>query len=125
MKIYDEQEITLQDQPAVPAGEETAPEVSVFLPVYNEEPNLRPLHLKLDKALKALGRTAEAATYFEEALAVATDGEILLRMAKAHMALGITARAMGQLQAAKQRFRPGFLRGPHTGINLCDVQRCS
>jgi len=54
------------------------------------------------KCWYALGRTAEAATYFEEALAVATDGEILVRMAKAHMALGITARAMGQLQAAKQ-----------------------
>ncbi len=35
------------------------PEVSVFLPVYNEEPNLLPLHAKLDEALKALGRTAE------------------------------------------------------------------
>ncbi|HBB86457.1 MAG TPA: glycosyltransferase [Blastocatellia bacterium] len=35
------------------------PEVSVFLPVYNEEPNLLPLHAKLDEALKALGRSAE------------------------------------------------------------------
>jgi tetratricopeptide (TPR) repeat protein len=54
------------------------------------------------KCWYALGRTAEAATYFEEALAAATDGESLVRMAKAHMALGITARALGQLQAAKQ-----------------------
>jgi len=30
------------------------PEVSVFLPVYNEEPNLLPLHTKLDEALQAL-----------------------------------------------------------------------
>lgn len=36
-----------------------APDISVFLPVYNEEPNLRPLHEKLDKALEALGRSAE------------------------------------------------------------------
>jgi glycosyltransferase involved in cell wall biosynthesis len=36
-----------------------APEISVFLPVYNEEPNLTPLHAKLDQALKALNRTAE------------------------------------------------------------------
>src|SRR5712691_9832437 len=36
-----------------------APEVSVFLPVFNEEPNLRPLHEKLDRALRQLGRTAE------------------------------------------------------------------
>ncbi|MFY9616159.1 MAG: tetratricopeptide repeat protein, partial [Candidatus Dormiibacterota bacterium] len=54
------------------------------------------------KCWYALGRTAEAATYFEQALAAATDGESLLRMAKAHMALGITARALGDLDAAKR-----------------------
>src|SRR5437870_12816988 len=36
-----------------------APDISVFLPVFNEEPNLRPLHDKLDRALAQLGRTAE------------------------------------------------------------------
>ena len=36
-----------------------APDISIFLPVLNEEPNLRPLHAKLDEALKKLGRTAE------------------------------------------------------------------
>src|SRR5438046_10387160 len=36
-----------------------APDISVFLPVFNEEPNLRPLHGKLDRALGQLGRTAE------------------------------------------------------------------
>ena len=36
-----------------------APDISVFLPVFNEEPNLRPLHEKLDRALEQLGRTAE------------------------------------------------------------------
>lgn len=35
------------------------PEVSVFLPVYNEEPNLLPLHAKLNEALEKLGRSAE------------------------------------------------------------------
>lgn len=35
------------------------PEISVFLPVYNEEPNLRPLHEKIDAAIKELGVTAE------------------------------------------------------------------
>src|SRR5205823_3383436 len=35
------------------------PEVSVFLPVFNEEPNLLPLHEKLDRALAQLGRSAE------------------------------------------------------------------
>ena len=36
-----------------------APEISVFLPVYNEEPNLGPLHEKLDRSLAQLGRSAE------------------------------------------------------------------
>jgi glycosyltransferase involved in cell wall biosynthesis len=58
MKIYDEQEETLSTNP-VPPQTGAKPEVSVFLPVYNEEPNLLPLHAKLDEALKALGRTAE------------------------------------------------------------------
>lgn len=31
----------------------------MFLPVYNEEPNLRPLHAKMDQALEKLGRSAE------------------------------------------------------------------
>jgi dolichol-phosphate mannosyltransferase len=58
MKIYDEQEENLATNLA---RTETSvrPEVSVFLPVYNEEPNLLPLHAKLDEALKALGRSAE------------------------------------------------------------------
>ncbi|MGI9165031.1 MAG: glycosyltransferase family 2 protein [Pyrinomonadaceae bacterium] len=33
--------------------------MSVFLPVYNEEPNLLPLHAKMEEALKTLGRSAE------------------------------------------------------------------
>ncbi len=41
------------------AGAIGAPDISVFLPVFNEEPNLRPLHEKLDRALEQLGRTAE------------------------------------------------------------------
>jgi glycosyltransferase involved in cell wall biosynthesis len=36
-----------------------APELSIFLPVLNEEENLRPLHDKIQQALKSLGKTAE------------------------------------------------------------------
>ncbi len=36
-----------------------APELSLFLPVLNEEPNLRPMHRKISDALDALGKTAE------------------------------------------------------------------
>jgi tetratricopeptide (TPR) repeat protein len=47
-----------------------------------------------------LGEIAQAVTYFEQALAVARDGENLRRIANAHMALGITCRARGQLDEA-------------------------
>jgi dolichol-phosphate mannosyltransferase len=57
MEILDEQEQLIEDRPR--ATTDAPPEISVFLPVYNEEPNLRPLHAKLDKALKALERSAE------------------------------------------------------------------
>jgi len=56
MKILEEETLK-QPEPITPPAD--APEVSVFLPVYNEEPNLRPLHGKLDAALKSLGRSAE------------------------------------------------------------------
>ena len=49
-----------------------SPDVSVFLPVYNEEPNLFPLHAKLDEALKSLGRSAEI-VYVDDG---STDGSL-------------------------------------------------
>jgi len=69
-KLYDERDDTLGD--AVGSGDSTAPEVSVFLPVLNEEPNLRPLHAKLDEALQKLGRTAEI-IYVDDG---STDGSL-------------------------------------------------
>ena len=57
MKILDEEEQQLSE--ARQSSATDTPEVSVFLPVYNEEPNLRPLHAKLDEALKSLGYSAE------------------------------------------------------------------
>jgi len=68
MKILDEQEALKQHAPPEPA----VPEVSVFLPVFNEEPNLRPLHAKLDDALKKLGRSAEI-VYVDDG---STDGSL-------------------------------------------------
>jgi glycosyltransferase involved in cell wall biosynthesis len=38
---------------------ENNPELSLFLPVLNEEPNLRPMHAKISEALDKLGKTAE------------------------------------------------------------------
>lgn len=68
MKVYEEQETLKEYEPT----KSTAPDVSVFLPVYNEEPNLLPLHAKLDDALKALGRTAEI-VYVDDG---STDGSL-------------------------------------------------
>jgi cellulose synthase/poly-beta-1,6-N-acetylglucosamine synthase-like glycosyltransferase len=56
MKILDEQEQLNEDQISLRTD---SPDISVFLPVFNEEPNLLPLHAKLDEALKSLGRSAE------------------------------------------------------------------
>ena len=38
---------------------ENTPELSLFLPVLNEEDNLRPMHAKIQEALNSLGKTAE------------------------------------------------------------------
>jgi glycosyltransferase involved in cell wall biosynthesis len=58
MKLYDDDLLT-GDTLRMPTAAEIGPEISVFLPVYNEEPNLPPLHAKLDEALSKLGRSAE------------------------------------------------------------------
>jgi glycosyltransferase involved in cell wall biosynthesis len=69
MKSYLEERTLLINEE--PAGD-GRPEVSIFLPVYNEEPNLRPLHAKLDEALKVLGRTSEV-IYVDDG---STDGSL-------------------------------------------------
>jgi len=43
----------------ISSHDRSLPEISIFLPVFNEEPNLRPLHEKLDRALAQLRRKAE------------------------------------------------------------------
>jgi dolichol-phosphate mannosyltransferase len=70
MKILDEQEQLKHDPQQQQISD--APDVSVFLPVFNEEPNLRPLHAKLDDALKSLGRSAEI-VYVDDG---STDGSL-------------------------------------------------
>ena len=68
MKIYGEEETLANKRQRTSSDEKPVlrspssgvkPELSVFLPVFNEEPNLVPLHAKLDEALKALGQSAE------------------------------------------------------------------
>ena len=71
MKTYGEETILVSNE-RLAANRIENPELSVFLPVYNEEPNLTPLHAQLDEALKALGRTAEI-IYVDDG---STDGSL-------------------------------------------------
>ena len=71
-KLYDEHDETQMDPAAAIEMTGEAPEISVFLPVLNEEPNLLPLHEKLDLALKTLGRSAEI-IYVDDG---STDGSL-------------------------------------------------
>jgi glycosyltransferase involved in cell wall biosynthesis len=48
-----------QTQLSIDEKAQAAPELSLFLPVLNEEENLRPMHAKIQEALKSLGKTAE------------------------------------------------------------------
>src|SRR5918992_1798384 len=70
MRILDERGPRKKGEAGPPAG--APPEVSIFLPVYNEEPNLMPLHAKLEEALKTLDRTAEI-VYVDDG---STDGSL-------------------------------------------------
>src|SRR6266404_8284385 len=71
MRVYEQQEEILHDRPA-PLLPDDSPDISIFLPVFNEEPNLGPLHEKLDNALAQLGRSAEI-LYVDDG---STDGSL-------------------------------------------------
>jgi glycosyltransferase involved in cell wall biosynthesis len=58
LKVQREPDFTAAEK-SFTALERDAPELSLFLPVFNEEPNLRPLHQKLQDSLAKLGRSAE------------------------------------------------------------------
>src|SRR6267143_4180003 len=59
LKLDEKQSISDRSMSGVSLPSADAPYISVFLPVLNEEPNLRPLHDKRDRALAQLGRSAE------------------------------------------------------------------
>jgi glycosyltransferase involved in cell wall biosynthesis len=72
MKVYADQESINSSNIAATRAPSGRPVISVFLPVFNEEPNLLPLHAKLDEALKELGRSAEI-VYVDDG---STDGSL-------------------------------------------------
>jgi glycosyltransferase involved in cell wall biosynthesis len=51
--------IAVQTEPINLTKPAPAPDLSLFLPVLNEEENLRPMHAKIQEALNSLGKTAE------------------------------------------------------------------
>src|SRR5207253_492349 len=59
LRIEADQAIAPERTAGMASPDNAIPDISVFLPVFNEEPNLRPLHEKLDSALGQLRRTAE------------------------------------------------------------------
>jgi len=65
------------------------------------DPGLRARVLtNLGRACWSLGQIDQAHAYLASALDASTDAESLLRIANAHMGLGVTARAKGQLDEA-------------------------
>jgi glycosyltransferase involved in cell wall biosynthesis len=78
MKILDEQEQLTQDRASLPTD---SPDISIFLPVFNEEPNLRPLHTKLSEALNTLDRSSEI-VYVDDG---STDGSLKILREIAHL----------------------------------------
>lgn len=59
----------------------------------------RVLH-NLGREYYGLGELPQADEYFQAALAAATDAESVFRIANAHMSLGVSARAIGELDRA-------------------------
>ncbi|MGH9971884.1 MAG: glycosyltransferase family 2 protein [Pyrinomonadaceae bacterium] len=72
MRLYDPEITAESKEREVSPKTSEGPEISVFLPVYNEEPNLRPLHAKLDEALAKLNRSVEI-IYVDDG---STDGSL-------------------------------------------------
>jgi glycosyltransferase involved in cell wall biosynthesis len=72
LKVDEKQDISQRSIAGVTLPCGNTPYISVFLPVLNEEPNLRPLQDKLDRALAQLGRTAEI-IYVDDG---STDGSL-------------------------------------------------
>jgi glycosyltransferase involved in cell wall biosynthesis len=115
MRVYEEEETLKRRRVELPRadanddGGET-PDISVFLPVFNEEPNLRPLHAKMTEALAALGRTAEIIYVDDgssdgslEVLREIASGDARVRVIALRRNYGQTAAMSAGIDAARGR----------------------
>jgi len=113
MRVYEEEETLKRRRvEAPPAGRDDSetPDISVFLPVYNEEPNLRPLHAKMTEALASLGRTAEIIYVDDgssdaslEVLREIAGGDARVRVIALRRNYGQTAAMSAGIDAARGR----------------------
>ena len=86
----------------------TAPELSLFLPVLDEEENLRPMHAKIQQALESLGKTAEV-IYVDDGstdsslkiLKEIADGDARVRVISLRRNYGQTAAMSAGIDAAQ------------------------
>jgi glycosyltransferase involved in cell wall biosynthesis len=91
-------------------GESQSPDISVFLPVLNEEPNLRPLHEKMRAALGELGLSAEVIYVDDgstdaslEVLREIADKDSRVRVISLRRNYGQTAAMSAGIDAARGR----------------------
>src|SRR5260370_20512452 len=86
-------------------GPSPLPEISLVVPVFNEEPNLPPLAEEIRQAMQALGRPYEVLLVDDGS----TDGSLaaMMRLASQDPALRVIrqARNAGQSAALDARFR--------------------
>ncbi len=91
----------------IPPESNPAPELSLFLPVLNEEDNLRPMHAKIAEALNSLGKTAEVIYVDDgstdkslEILREIADGDERVRVISLRRNYGQTAAMSAGIDAA-------------------------
>ncbi|HEX8161952.1 MAG TPA: glycosyltransferase family 2 protein [Pyrinomonadaceae bacterium] len=113
MRVYEERNAPTRratDARQDGGGESHAPDISVFLPVLNEEPNLRPLHEKMRAALADLGLSAEVIYVDDgstdrslEVLREIADADSRVRVISLRRNYGQTAAMSAGIDAARGR----------------------
>jgi glycosyltransferase involved in cell wall biosynthesis len=113
MRVYEERDAPgrrATDARADGGGGPHAPDISVFLPVLNEEPNLRPLHEKMRAALADLGLSAEVIYVDDgstdrslEVLREIADADSRVRVISLRRNYGQTAAMSAGIDAARGR----------------------